>query len=63
MDEQLRVARRDLKRDFQVNRHSSSAIAKAFQLVDADQSSDQPFDASEHAAQRNSPMRQLQESQ
>jgi hypothetical protein len=61
MDDRSVVASRDLKRDFHVNRHSLSAIAKAFQLLCAEHSPAEPDDSSEQTAQDSSPQPQLQE--
>ena len=60
MDDQPKVARRDLKRDFQVSRYSPSVQAKAFQIL-CEFRPAEPMDGSEQTTPDRSPKRPLQE--
>ena len=61
MDGQEPVVRRDLNRDFLLNRYSRDVIAKAFQLVTAQNSPPEPFESSGQTARQHTPQPKLQE--
>ena len=63
MDDRPRVAYRDLKREFSVNRHSLSVIATAFQLLSAQSTSQEPKQRSVQTARDALSSPELQEAQ
>lgn len=61
MDDREKVVDRDLKREFRANRHSLSMIAKAFQLLAAEDSSQHHNEGGVQAAEGNSSKLHFQE--
>lgn len=61
MDDRSVVARRDLNRDFHVNRHSLGAIANAFQLLSSQHRLNQADDSTVQTDRETLQKQQLQE--
>lgn len=63
MDEAYAVAPRDLKRDFQIDRHSNAAIANAFRQLLGQHLAKTPFVIGVQTPLQDATVTQLQETQ